>query len=90
MVGVLGIIFLVHQLVISDFTCHAFQVLWLLPAYLLDFQGYNTFLWIYLAGLAFFLINVFVVVKVLRKQVFTPTFTRGRLAMVDKNVSKLK
>ncbi|XP_059479902.1 GPI mannosyltransferase 1 [Neocloeon triangulifer] len=39
------------------------QVTWLLPAYLLEFQGLNTFLLIWLYSLAFFIVNVFVLAE---------------------------
>jgi phosphatidylinositol glycan class M len=39
------------------------QVTWLLPAYLLEFQGLTTFLLIWLYCLAFFLVNVFILAE---------------------------
>lgn len=39
------------------------QVTWLLPAYLLEFQGLNTFLLIWLYSLAFFIVNVFILAE---------------------------
>jgi phosphatidylinositol glycan class M len=39
------------------------QVTWLLPAYLLEFQGLDTFLLIWLYSLAFFVVNVFILAE---------------------------
>jgi GPI mannosyltransferase 1 subunit M len=39
------------------------QLTWLLPAYLLEFQGLNTFMLIWLYSLAFFIVNVFILAE---------------------------
>jgi len=44
----------------------ATQGLWLLAAYLLEFQGYNTFFYIWLASIAFFLANCTVMSEMIK------------------------
>merc|ERR1711872_233016 len=43
------------------------QASWLLPAYLLEFKGNNTFFFIWLESLAFFCANVGILAKIVRK-----------------------
>ncbi|KAI8790756.1 GPI mannosyltransferase 1 [Biomphalaria glabrata] len=42
------------------------QAVWLCPAYYLEFEGYNTFMLIWLAGLLFFCINGMIVYNVIK------------------------
>lgn len=42
------------------------QIAWLLPAYLLEFQGRDTFIYIWLQSIAFFSINITVLVRLIQ------------------------
>ncbi|XP_064611252.1 GPI mannosyltransferase 1-like [Liolophura sinensis] len=46
------------------------QGLWLLPAYYLEFEGQNTFLYIWMAGILFFLVNIYIAKSVIEAYTF--------------------
>ncbi|XP_073844597.1 phosphatidylinositol glycan anchor biosynthesis class M [Musca autumnalis] len=49
-----------------------FQGLWLLPAYLLEFKSWNTFYWIGTQGVLFFVVNNFILARLIENYSFTP------------------
>ena len=44
----------------------------MLPAYYLEFEGMNSFIWIWVAGILFFLINIAVIAAIIDSYVYTP------------------
>lgn len=51
-----------HKYVLASFLLWFLgQGLWLAAAYCLEFKGINTFIWIHMASLVFFLINIFLI-----------------------------
>jgi phosphatidylinositol glycan class M len=56
------------------------QAAWLAAAGLLELHGYNTFLWIWLAGIAFFAANIACLVTLVQNHRYTKAFDGGELA----------
>lgn len=46
------------------------QISWLLPAYMLEFQGYDTFLFIWIQGIVFFSVNIIILGKLIEAYKF--------------------
>ncbi len=51
-----------------------FQALWLKPAYHLEFEGQNTFIYIWLAGIAMFVSNMVILYSVIKAYIPMPEF----------------
>ncbi|EDO33030.1 predicted protein [Nematostella vectensis] len=51
---------------VMAFSWFAAQGLWLLAAYYLEFQGFNTFIFIWLASIVFFVVNLWILVEFIK------------------------
>ncbi|XP_065913797.1 GPI mannosyltransferase 1-like [Dysidea avara] len=69
----------IHQAFVLTSSWFIGQALWLAPAYYLEFQGYDTYVLIWLAGLVFFCISCFIVSSILRHHDFVATFSNGHI-----------
>ncbi|ELU02643.1 hypothetical protein CAPTEDRAFT_223413 [Capitella teleta] len=59
------------------------QVLWLTPAYQLEFEGKDTFLFIWIASLVFFAVNVFIIGNIVQFYDFRPNVERKSREMSE-------
>lgn len=58
------------------------QLHWLYWAYYLEMKGANTFLHLWMAGLLFFCVNVYILVTFIQKQRLRATFQDGKINSV--------
>ena len=58
--------------------------MWLYLAYLLEFQGINTFLYIWLASCVFFIVNVVIITYLIRKHKMTSSMQDIQLLIENK------
>lgn len=63
------------------------QLHWLFWAFHLEMQGANTFFPLWLAGLAFFLVNVGILATLIRHHAYAPLFANGTLVALVQNTS---
>ncbi|XP_038070186.1 GPI mannosyltransferase 1-like [Patiria miniata] len=61
------------------------QALWLYFAYCLEFEGHDTFLFLWLAGLAFFAVNIGILVRIMMSYEEHRTFCGGKLAPIGQD-----
>ena len=76
-----------HTICLFSLLRHSFSTfqkgLWLLPAYLLEFHGINTFLLIWLASLVFFIINIGIMITLVKRHVYTQTLDIDQMCKSD-------
>ncbi|XP_074645699.1 GPI alpha-1,4-mannosyltransferase I, catalytic subunit-like isoform X2 [Tubulanus polymorphus] len=70
------------------------QGVWLCPAYFLEFKGMNTFMFIWLAGIMFFLINIWIISNLLQHYQHKSMFIDGKQmkispCVLSRSISKL-
>jgi phosphatidylinositol glycan class M len=58
------------------------QLHWLYWAYYLEMQGVNTFFPLWMAGLAFFSVNIGILATLMRHHSFTPMFRSGDIVQL--------
>lgn len=58
---------------------------WLFWAFHLEMKGENTFFPLWLAGLAFFSVNIGILATLMRHHTFSPLFSTGRIVQLEPN-----
>ncbi|CAG8618896.1 11549_t:CDS:2 [Gigaspora rosea] len=66
------------------------QAIWLYQAYLLEFLGENTFLMIWLASIAFFVINIWILTEIVKNHNYEKCFELGKIRNVWGNSGDVK
>lgn len=66
------------------------QAIWLYQAYLLEFLGENTFLRIWMASIAFFVINIWILTEIVKNHNYEKCFELGKIRNVWGNSGDVK
>ncbi|CAG8613007.1 8947_t:CDS:2 [Dentiscutata erythropus] len=66
------------------------QAIWLYQAYLLEFLGENTFLRIWMASIAFFVINIWILTEIVKNHNYEKCFELGKIRNVWGNSGDIK
>lgn len=70
---------MVFVVVVISPACVFVQGVWLLAAYLFEFQGLNSFIFIWIAGLFMLASNSLILYVILKYHDYSPTFQFGRI-----------